>query len=112
MNQNKHYIVCSAVYYQYPEVYPFQPFNIETGFVICGLRHPNCLNTFHNVLVATKKRDGNTNHSIGTKQVQGFLTSQNLFVDRQEGYLIAKEAGQLENKKVHVEGTLFSEDIF
>jgi hypothetical protein len=112
MNPDKHYIVCAAVYYQYPDVYPFQPFNIENGFIICGLRHPNCLNTFHSVLGATKKRDGTTNHSLGTKQIQGFLTSHNLFVDRKEAYIIAEACGQLENRKVHIVGTLFSEDLY
>ena len=112
MNPDKHYIVCAAIHHQYEEVYPHQPFNIKNGYVICGLRHPNCIVTFGNVLCSEKFIGDVAHINTDIKKVQGFLTSHNLFVDRQEAYIIAEACGQLENRKVHKVGTLFSEDLY
>jgi hypothetical protein len=42
------------------------------------------------------------------KEIQGFLTSKNRFVDREEGGRIAFNAGQTDKLKQ----TLYSEDIY
>jgi hypothetical protein len=42
------------------------------------------------------------------KEIQGFLTSKNRFVDREEGGRIAFNAGQT----VELKKTLYSEDIY
>jgi len=42
------------------------------------------------------------------KEIQGFLTNKNRFVDRKEGAQIAYRSGQIEELKE----TLFSEDLW
>lgn len=42
------------------------------------------------------------------ESVQGFLTNKNRFVDREEGAIIAFDAGQIEKEKE----TLYSEDLY
>lgn len=39
------YITCSAIWFKDGIHHDHQPFNIETGFVICGHRHHNCFMT-------------------------------------------------------------------
>ena len=50
-------------------------------------------------------------HQAG-EEIQGFLTNQNRFVDREEGLEIAYDAGQLKNLDKQREGKLFSEDLY
>jgi hypothetical protein len=101
---DKLYIICSAVWYKDHETYPNQPKNIETGIVSCGLRHCNCFPLLYEMyppIVHTHE------------EVQGFLTSQNTFVDRFEALKIATEAGQLVGREKHSpEDRLMSEDIY
>jgi hypothetical protein len=91
-------IVCSAVYYMNDIVYPHQPKNIEKGIVVCGLRHSNCFVPLSNIF---PKRDK-------TDDIQGFLTSKNRFVHREEAGRIAFAAGQTDTliKSLH------SEDLY
>lgn len=46
------------------------------------------------------------------QRVQGFLTSDGRFVDRQEGVRIALAAGQVEPGKLHLPEKLLSEDLW
>ena len=39
------YITCSAIWFKDGIKHDHQPFNIETGFVICGHSHHNCFMT-------------------------------------------------------------------
>ncbi len=96
----KLYIACSAIWFDDKLEYEHQPFNIKSGFVICGHRHHNCFMTAH-IINENKK-------IIGLQKVQGFITSGNEFVDRVEGAAIAFYSGQTKElcKK------LFSEDIY
>ena len=98
------YILCSAVWYDDGKVHHHQPLNIETGVVVCGFRHHNCLGTAH----ALGRPDGVP--PSGTKQ--GFLTSENRFVNRSDARIIANASGQLEGRKVHSKHGLFSEDLW
>lgn len=98
---NREYILCSAIYFDDNKEYIHMPKNIETGFVICGRRHHNCLAILGQVLQPHKEYKY-------LEEVQGFLTSENRFVDRQEAGKIAFEAGQTDSLIT----TLFSEDIF
>ena len=81
----------------------FLPKNITEGVVFCGFRHGQCI---YSKCAVTGLRDAESGDSI-----QGFLTSLNRFVDRQEAWNIAKEANQI-IKVTGGEGTLYSEDIF
>lgn len=94
-------IQCSAIWYHDSKEHPHQPPNIETGFVLCGFRHGNCI---ANLTVFGKKSSSYTRH------VQGFITNTGHFVDRKQAMIIAKAANQLIVK--HTGDSLFSEDLY
>lgn len=93
------HIVCSAIYYDNGVECPNQPKNINTGMVMCGLRHNNCFGGFYATGIKVTNKD----------VVQGFLTSENMFVDRKRAYQIAYTSFQIYSKKTK---TLMSEDLF
>lgn len=104
-------IICSAIWFQDNKKHCHQPRNIQSGFVVCGRRHHNCFSTISVILSLTGDEDILRQDKI--KTVQGFLTSEDEFVTRQEAFIIAKEAGQIkENAELRISGKLFSEDIF
>lgn len=81
----------------------YLPKNCTTGVVFTGIRHSQCIYVKSAV---TGLRDCESGENI-----QGFLTNLNRFVDREEGWIIAKEASQI----IRVsggEGTLYSEDLY
>ncbi len=108
----KEYIICSAIWYQelplkrddFPAGF-CRPLNCETGIVFCGHRHHNCL--YQKVALT-----GLADHESG-KNIQGFLTSKNRFVNRKEALEIARRENQVIEKDF---GNpligLFSEDLY
>ena len=92
-------ILCAAIWFKDGEKYNHQPKNIETGFVIAGRRHHNCVLTL-DIL-------GKRSSEIKAHE-QGFITSDDMFVDRKEAAKIAYTIGQ--TKKL--ESPLFSEDLY
>ena len=106
-------IVCAAIWYKeldkmshkwVPEIEGFiRPKNIDVGIVICGYRHPSCMYT---MIAITGKRSVETECG---KYVQGFLTSENRFVGREEGARIHVANG---NKLNYSTETLYSEDLY
>ena len=86
----KEFIICSAVWYDnFPleneevlRIRGFSPYNIDRGIVFCGWRHANCI---YQAVAIT----GKSSHLLGEVE-QGFLTSLNRFVGREEGLEIAK----------------------
>jgi len=94
------YITCSAIWFKDGQKHEHQPFNVDTGFVICGHRHHNCFMTAY-ILNKDEKLKG-------MEDVQGFLTNENNFVDRKEGGQIAFKANQTNDLKTR----LFSEDLY
>ncbi len=81
-----------------------QPKNIETGVVICGRRHHNC--------VVIKSM---TDVLYTTPYTQGFVTSKDRFVDREEGALIALAANQVQEDYFELDyevPCLISEDLY
>lgn len=109
IDDTKEYIIASAIHYDNGIEYPYQDiYGIKTGFVLCGFRHPmiiGILSTtfFSNIKWKCSKAQNNKTH-------QGFITLYGRFVDRQEAYKIAIACNQI--KSDHLEGTLYSEDIF
>lgn len=95
------YILCAAIHFDDGKKYEHQPANIETGLVLCGWRH-GCIFPQIGGLVRERKELG-----IYEKE-QGFLTSDNRFVDRAEAAKIAIERGQTKAPNDY----LFSEDIY
>ena len=109
--ENKEYILCAAVWYkEFPHIKNnevpldrYLPKNCESGAVFTGIRHGQCIYLKSTVTGLRDAESGN--------HVQGFLTNLNRFVDRQEGWNIAKNADQI----IMVsggEGTLYSEDLY
>ena len=101
-------IICSAVWYkEFPLVKNdipaglIRPRNCHTGIVFCGLRHPQCL---YQMAAIT----GKSQHEAG-EEVQGFLTSMNRFVNRQDGAKIHVSNG---GKLNYSTKDLYSEDLY
>lgn len=93
-------IICSAIYYDDGKKREYMPKNIERGIVVCGRRHHNCFR----ILLEIFKH-------YPLSVVQGFLTTDDRFVTREEAFYIARNAGQLINNctETHV---LTSEDLW
>lgn len=99
---NQDYIICSAIHFDDGKKYVHIPRNIDTGFVVCGRRHHDC---YYSIFVVNDNRK-----LLGYKETQGFLTANNMFLNREEAYELALQTGQL--KTTHKTGTLFSEDLY
>lgn len=125
------YILCAAVHYDNGLEYKYQKnYGIETGFVLCGYRHPMICDVLpFNPYYLKKLFDEDDKGAIQKyeelnikygwqekeltrcKTTQGFLTSKGRFVDRKEAYKIALTAGQIDSSN-GVDGELFSEDLY
>lgn len=94
---NKEFILCAAIWINDNKIHSQQPTNIDVGFVICGRRHNNCYQTI-------KDLKGDMNMYLKTldmsdddyKKHQGFITSLDRYVDRREGWKIAKANNQIQ----------------
>lgn len=106
----KEYIICSAIWININEIFPHQPNNITNGLVVCGHRHHNCFIIISNL---NDKIKGDINDSkLNNKNIQGFLTNTNRFVNRYEAFEIAIGADQVIINKERNIKKLFSEDIY
>ncbi len=105
-------ILCAANYYNDGKTHTHRPKNIGTGFVVCGRRHHNCINTFAMIVGFPYTEEGQRIHNT---EIQGFLTSDNLFVTRREAFIIARDANQIVGpNKGQLENSigLTSEDLY
>jgi hypothetical protein len=100
-------IICAAIYIDDGKAHMHQPKNIPTGFVIAGRRHHNC------IYISTLLDDPNNVIRIKVKQrdTQGFLTSEDRFVGREEALIIAKRENQVIQPEL-VSEILISEDLY
>jgi len=92
------YIICAAILFQDGLTHPHQPKNVSDGFVICGRRHHNCF--IAKTLSEYSEIKGNA--------VQGFLTSKDIFMNREDAGKLAFKAGQITQQT----NCLFSEDLY
>lgn len=103
---DKGYIIASALHIQDNITYDQQPDNISSGFVVCGRRHHNCFITL-SILNANQYKNN---------LVQGFLTSNNNFLNRTEAFEVAYYNGQIRRNNIDIsklsEYELFSEDLW
>jgi len=107
---NKEFILCAANHYDDGVKHTFSPRNIETGFVVCGRRHHNCIQTFAKIVGFPYDEKG---LELMRTEEQGFLTSKDRFVNRLEALEIAKEANQLKpDEGVNEHIGLFSENLY
>jgi hypothetical protein len=96
------YVLCAAVYFPDGKMHADQPRNIHKGFVIAGRRHSNCYQVLEMLGINIGQCDrGN----------EGFLTSHNRFINREEAALLAKKRGQIILIKYTPE-TLISENLY
>ena len=97
-------VVCAAIHYNDGKPHAHQPINIDTGFVICGLRHHNCISVFSE-LGGCK--------TLNKNSVQGFVTTKNRFVNRMEAMDVAINSGQVQERNLKADHIgLFSEDLY
>jgi len=113
--QSKNYkmeekILCAAVWYKEIElkkdmpIATYLPKNLDKGIVFCGLRHGQCI---YSKCAITGLRDAESGENE-----QGFLTSKNRFVSREEGLQIALKQNQVLDLKEIRGDRLFSEDLY
>lgn len=100
-NGKTEYVMCAANYYDDNKDHSFQPYNIDKGFVICGWRHP-CVGQSYLAANSEAKRWDNCE--------QGFLTTKNRFLNREDALVLVIETGQ-HNGKI-LGGVLTSEDLW
>jgi len=99
---DREYILCAAIWFDDGIYHKHQPTPIETGYVICGYRHDNCYLTW-SLMNNVSVRESSYPHNK-----QGFLTSFDRFVDREEGAVIAFLADQIHKETE----CLISEDLY
>ncbi len=93
-------LVCSAI--------KFQMIGDEYFQIMCGKRHPNVFEKMFKLGIQYDK----------TTHIQGFLTSEDRFVDRFEAIDIAKNANQLSEEVIErlnrskYSQQLYSEDVW
>lgn len=95
------YVLCAAIHYDDGKTHEHQPRNILSGFVIAGRRHHNCIVSLH--LLSGKR-------NCDYKNIQGFLTSKDRFLNRTESYRLAVESGQIKDDSEIK--SLHSEDVW
>jgi hypothetical protein len=101
INNNKEKILCAAIWYNDGNVHEHSPKNIDTGYVMCGRRH-------HNIIALHFELTGKPTRNA----IQGFITSEDRFVNRMEAECIAYEAGQVSYEHYNSNKQLYSEDLY
>jgi DNA recombination-dependent growth factor C len=101
-------ILCSAIWVDDEKKHTQQPKNIDKGFVVCGRRHHNCIST---LMLIFEDLEKHLPFKKSGKVIQGFLTTDDQFVDRKEGYKIAKKAKQIIHNEL-ISSILTSEDLW
>lgn len=107
---NTERIICTAVWYKEITIkkdIPFEsmnPTNCPTGLVFCGYRHGQCIYT---KCAVTGLRDCESGDNE-----QGFLTSKNRFVSREEALIIALRENQVIDIDEIRGDKLYSEDLY
>lgn len=100
-NGKTEWVMCAANWYNDGKDYLYQPYNIDKGFVICGWRHPCCGYSYMAANPNTKRWD---------RCEQGFLTTKNRFLTREEALKLVIQTGQHSGNIIG--GILTSEDLW
>ena len=120
-NEKKEWILCAAIWYRDGKKHEAQPRNIESGFVIAGRRHHNCYATAKALCGGDRVQElkleniENTMTREEYKDHQGFITSLDRYVNRQEAYEIARANNQIklgDGEVVRELKTLISEHLY
>jgi len=81
---------------------------VKTGKIYYGHRHPHCVDAMNGELSWTLNRQ----QISKTENIQGFVTSENRFVGREEALTIALENDQVRDKADVRGDRLHSEDLY
>lgn len=99
---NKEIVICAAIWVQDGKKRPHQLINIPSGTVFYGLRHCSIISQLVAYGIAHKNRS-----------VQGFLTSKNRFLTREEASELVKSNNQeMVVDRNAVREQLYSEDLY
>lgn len=109
MSNRNEYILCAAIWFKCSDTPVHRPKNTDKGIVLCGYRHGDI---FSQTGLLIKHRI-----ELGiTEEIQGFLTSHNRFVDREEAGEIALANNQFKNdierEEVMKTHYLYSENLY
>lgn len=104
MEKIKEKILCAAIWYKDLPTVMHQPVNIDRGLVISGHRHGSIIQTVYAFGLKTVQNGGN---AVGDF-VQGFLTSENRFIDRKEAHKLFTAQGG----RPMLKDKLYSEDLY
>ena len=103
------FILCASNHYD-DKIKHDKIISVETGFVVSAQRHCNIISSVDALVSACGgDYDKISKLNINAGITEGFLTNKNRFVDREEGYDIALNAGQIHKKPMCI---LFSEDLY
>lgn len=98
--EEKEFILSAAIWINDNQIHEQQPENIKIGFVICGRRHSNCYQTITDLRGDLDKYFKSLNTSLNKLETDygqpGFITSLDRYVDRKEGWVIAKANNQIQ----------------
>lgn len=103
-------IICAAVWYKELQlkkdmpIETYLPKNLHKGIVFSGHRHGQCI---YSKCAITGLRDAESG-----EYEQGFLTSKNRFVGREEALIIALKQNQVIDHSQIRGNKLYSEDLY
>jgi len=99
----KTYVLCAAIWYDDGEESPSNVHNIKTGQVILGYRHSNCYQILKQLY---------PDRRYLKDCVEGFLTSNDLFIDRTQGAKLAYDQRQCNQVEILTSECLYSSNRF
>jgi hypothetical protein len=105
-------ILCAAIWLDDGKKYNLQPVNINSGIVVAGLRHPHCKVILMSWLYPNWQSDTleeQIKNEVNNKEVQGFITSSQRFLDRKEAAKVFIASG---GTLSYHNNLLFSEDLY
>lgn len=92
-------VLCAAIHYRDGKVRVFRPKNIESGLVVVGRMHNDCIQILYEMFPS---REYLNNY------IDGFITSHNRFLDRKEAAILAWQEKQITEQVEE----LFSEQLY
>ena len=107
MTETQERIYSAAIWYKDLPVGDWIEYAVDPGIVVKGHRHADIIHTVYNLI---GKRTCTHGTDCTGEFEQGFVTNKGRFVDRQEGMLIARDAGQVISDTTS--DTLYSEDLY
>lgn len=99
---DKEIVICAAIWVQDYKNKLHGPINIPSGTVFCGLRHCSIISQLAAYGIAHKNRS-----------IQGFLTSKNRFLTREEASELVRNNNQeMVVDRNAIREQLYSEDLY